>query len=149
MQRNSPLDFLLFENASSDALFGETDTNEVFLPDEGIDELGESPEHEAGESGDEETDETLDSLSKELKKVKDTLDELKVKYPEDTNGEVASALDDATSAIDLAVHHLDDIESDLNTKNEGGEPTQELEDMTMPGGEGGELPPEELGLENV
>ena len=58
-----------------------------------------------------------------------------------------SALDDATSAIDLAVHHLDDIESDLGVENE--EPTQELEDMSMSGEEGSELPPEGLRNEPI
>ena len=78
-------------------------------------------EAEAGESESEETNEELDSLSKELKELKTKLEDLKVKYPEDTNEEVAKALDDATSAIDLAVHHLDDIEEDLPSEEMSGE----------------------------
>lgn len=130
--RNSPLDFLLLENNTADSLFGDSDVNEVTLPDD-FDEFAgdESPEHEAGESKDEETGEELDTLSSELDKLKDKITELKSKYPEDTNNEVAKALDDATSAIDLAVHHLGDIGEDL------GEPKEDFEDQTMPGGEGG------------
>lgn len=125
MIKNSPLDFLLLENNSSDALFGETDTNEVFLPDNGGgmdefegDEGDESPEHEAGESEDEETGEELTTLSQELDELKDKITELKSKYPEDTNDDIAKALDDATSAIDLAVHHLGDIGEDLGNGSE-------------------------------
>ena len=130
-QYTNPLDFLLTENMN----FGESSTNEVELP--GIDgdeevsfaidnemdnEDGEDPEHEASETPDEETKEDLDTLSKELDALKDKITELKTKYPEDVNNEVAKALDDATSAIDLAVHHLGDIGEDLGeTTPEGGE----------------------------
>lgn len=142
---NSPLDFLLLENNSGGALFGDSDRNEVLLPE--LDEMPEdfeapeaeeSLEHEAGESESEEageTEEELGTLSDELNKLKDKITELKSEYPEDTNEEVAKALDDATSAIDLAVHHLGDIGEDLDSNKEDT-PTQELEDMTMPGGEG-------------
>ncbi|MCI4435386.1 MAG: hypothetical protein JHC33_01065 [Ignisphaera sp.] len=143
-----PLDYL---TESANPLFGEGSVGEVTLPGdfeselpefpmEPEDEAGETPEHEAGESEDEETTEELDTLSKELKDLKNKITELKTKYPEDTNGEVASALDDATSAIDLAVHHLDDIEEDLSKPE--AEATPEVEDQTMPGGEGGGIDPE-------
>lgn len=127
--RNSPLDFMLNESKSSDALFGDSDINEVLLPDVEFgefDELGETPEHEASETPDEETTEELDSLSKELEELKNKISELKVKYPEDTNDEVASALDDATSAIDLAVHHLGDINEDLD-KDSNEEPIGDVD----------------------
>ncbi|MCI4436280.1 MAG: hypothetical protein JHC33_05645 [Ignisphaera sp.] len=138
MNKNSPLDFMLTEGKDSGALFGDSDVNEIMLPDMGEDEGFESPAEEASETPEKETDEELDTLSKELKELKDKLDELKVKYPEDTNAEVASALDDATSAIDLAVHHLDDIGEDLETEE------KPLMDK-LPGGEelpgsGSELP---------
>jgi hypothetical protein len=139
-----PLDYL---TESANPLFGEGSVGEVTLPgdfeselpDFSEDEAGETPEHEAGESEDEETTEELDTLSKELEDLKNKITELKTKYPEDTNGEVASALDDATSAIDLAVHHLGDIGEDLATEPEAA---PEVEDQTMPGGEGGGVEPE-------
>jgi hypothetical protein len=119
MDRNNPLDFMLTEGKDSGALFGDSDVNEIMLPDDmglGEDESLESPEHEASETPGEETGEELDTLASELEKIKTKLEDLKVKYPEDTNGEVAKALDDATSAIDLATHHLGDIGEDLGTE---------------------------------
>jgi dsDNA-specific endonuclease/ATPase MutS2 len=134
MDRNNPLDFMLTEGKASGALFGDSDVNEIMLPDMDYEEKSETPAEEASETPEKETDEELDTLSKELKELKDKLDELKVKYPEDTNAEVASALDDATSAIDLAVHHLDDIGEDLRTEEKplmgeipGGEAPPALE----------------------
>ena len=113
MDKNSPLDFMLTESKASGALFGDSNVNEIMLPDMGEDEGFESPEHESSETPEEETGEELDTLASELEKIKTKLEDLKVKYPEDTNGEVAKALDDATSAIDLATHHLGDIGEDL------------------------------------
>ena len=138
-----PLDYLI-ENASP--LFGEGSTGEVTLPGDAGEELPdfdfdidkvedessaeeaeETPGEEASESESEETDEQLDGLSKELEEIKNKLSDLKVKYPEDTDGEVAKALDDATSAIDLAVHHLGDIEEDLPAE-EGSEDLESVEE---------------------
>ena len=124
-----PLDYLT-ENANP--LFGEGSVGEVTLPGDSSEEAPEFPlisgddadfaegeesaEHEAGESTDEETTEELGTLSSELEELKNKISDLKSKYPEDTDGEVAKALDDATSAIDLAVHHLGDIGEDLSTE---------------------------------
>lgn len=126
MDKNSPLDFMLTEGKDSGALFGDSDVNEIMLPDMGEDEGFESPEHEAGETPEEETSEELDTLASELEEIKTKIDGLKSKYPEDTNGEVAKALDDATSAIDLATHHLGDIGEDL-----GAEPELGMEEPLM------------------
>ena len=116
MDRNNPLDFMLTEGKDSGALFGDSDVNEIMLPDMDFEEESETPAEEASETPVEETDEELDTLASELEKIKIKLDDLKVKYPEDTNGEVAKALDDATSAIDLATHHLGDISEDLGSE---------------------------------
>ena len=116
MDRNNPLDFMLNESKGSGSLFGDSDVNEIMLPDMDFDEESETPAEEASETPAEETGEELDTLSSELEKIKTQLEDLKVKYPEDTNGEVAKALDDATSAIDLATHHLGDIGEDLGTE---------------------------------
>ena len=140
-----PLDYL---TESTNPLFGEGSVGEVTLPGDSDEDLPEfpmepsgedsefseeTPAEEAGESETTETDEQLDGLSKELKELKDKITELKSKYPEDTNAEVASALDDATSAIDLAVHHLDDIEEDLSTEEPSAEEPAAEEAPLEPG----------------
>jgi hypothetical protein len=121
MDKNSPLDFLLLENIQEKPLFGESSVGEVTLPGDFEEDFTPSEDHEASETETTETDEELETLSSELDKIKIKLEALKVKYPEDTDGEVAKALDDATSAIDLATHHLGDIGEDL-----GGEEGAEL-----------------------
>ena len=143
MDRNSPLDFLLLENNSSDSLFGETDTNEVFLPEpsEGdetfgaSDEAGETPGDEALEHSDEPRD-IISDLLRELSGLKEKITgKLKDKFPENSDPEAAEALDDATSAIDLATHHLEDVDNKLSGEKSETSPEQELED-------GAELSPE-------
>lgn len=110
----NPLDFMLTEDVTSRPLFGESSVGEVTLPDEPI--TDEDFDFDGDGGSDEGTEELLGTLSDELDKIKNKITELKTEYPEDVNGEVASALDDATSAIDLAVHHLGDIGEDLDTE---------------------------------
>jgi hypothetical protein len=111
----NPLDFMLTEDVTSRPLFGESSVGEVTLPDEPITDEDFDFDNDAGGS-DEGTEKLLGTLSDELDKIKNKITELKTEYPEDVNGEVAGALDDATSAIDLAVHHLSDIGEDLDTE---------------------------------
>ncbi|MEI6297223.1 MAG: hypothetical protein WCO84_06340 [bacterium] len=167
MDKNSPLDFLLFE--STGALFGDSDVNEVTLPDDTYgDDIrseheefggeGENEEHEEletpGEEALEHSDEPRDIISELLRKLSDLKEEitskLKDKFPEGSDPEAAEALDDATSAIDLATHHLEDVYNKLCGESGGegegsvdefepeSEPTEELEDMSMPSDEGAE-----------
>lgn len=107
---SNPLDFMSEE---IDPMFGESSVGEITLPESptSMDDLGSSEEEEP-ELG---TEDTLDTLSSELEDIGAKITELKTKYPEDTNEEIAKALDDATSAIDLAKHHLGDIGEDLNS----------------------------------
>ncbi len=145
MDRNNPLDFLLLENNSSDSLFGETDTNEVFLPEpdesEEIfgasdEEANETPGEEALEHSDDPRD-IISELLRELSDLKEKItSKLKDKFPEDADPEAAEALDDATSAIDLATHHLEDVDNKLSGEKSEASPEQELEDGT------GEFSPE-------
>ena len=95
----NPLDYMLCENI------------DLTLPEKPIDSEVKLPEHETEEK----TEKELSTLRDELEKINVTITELKSKYPEDTSEEIAKALDDATSAIDLAIHHLSDIKGDIET----------------------------------
>jgi len=150
MDKNSPLDFLFLENFDHASLFGDNDTNEVFLPEEGIEgiepskeELGETPAEESLET----SKEPRDIISELLRKISDLkeeiTDKLKPLYPEDKDKTKSEALDDATSALDLCQHHLEDIDNDVSGEEHGleaepssepalpeAEPTMPLEDGT-------------------
>ena len=140
MDKNSPLDFLLLEG--NGALFGDSDVNEVTLPDDDIrsehEEFGgegENEEHEEhetpGEEALEHSDEPRDIISELIRELSDLKEKitgkLKDKFPEGSDPEAAEALDDATSAIDLATHHLEDVDNQLSGETEDGS-EQELED---------------------
>ena len=58
------------------------------------------------------TDQTFNTIIDQLTKIKNEITKIKVQYPEDKFPEKANALDDATSAVDLTIHHLLDIMSD-------------------------------------
>ncbi len=141
MDKNSPLDFLFLENFDHASLFGDNDTNEVFLPEEGI-EGAESHSEEFGETPAEEELETSkeprDIISELLRKISDLkeeiTDKLKPLYPEDKDKTKAEALDDATSALDLCQHHLEDIDNDVSGEEHGEEPitSSAAEEPVMP-----------------
>lgn len=56
---------------------------------------------------------SLDTVSKELALEKEEITDIKAKYPEDEEPDVAEALDDMTGAIDVAQHHIEDIKSKI------------------------------------
>jgi flagellin-like hook-associated protein FlgL len=161
MQYTNPLDFLITESVEEEGspLFGESSAGEVELPgseDADIDsmefdfsdigdesaseEVSEIPaEEEHEDSGD--TRDIISELKKKISDLKEEITEkLKPLFPEDkeSDKELAEALDDATSALDLCDHHLTDIDNALSDR--GSEP-EEIEET--PAEEANETPAEE------
>lgn len=134
MNSNSPLDFLLLENTSSDMLFGDNDTNEVMLPEDMPMNSDEESEETPEEENLEHSNEPRDIISELQRKISDLKEEitskLKPLFPEseEKHKNMAEALDDATSALDSALHHLTDIDNDISGDEEGSieEPSQDL-----------------------
>jgi len=149
MDKNTPLDFMLVENVISRPVFSrlsesESDPfdfeNDIPEAEEGTlsDEAHE--EHEESETPAEEelehSEDPRDVISELQRKISDLkaeiTDKLKPLFPEDKDKNVAEALDDATSALDLACHHLTDVDNDESGSEAG---TEELEDQSTGGGE--------------
>ena len=163
MKYTNPLDFLSAGTVESklrslreevEPFFGESSMGEVTLPD---DEFGSSPsgeeseygddipEHEEsetpGEKADEHSSDPRDMISELKRKISDLKEEitekLKPLFPEDREEELAEALDDATSALDLCDHHLSDIDNKLSGEapNEvpEGEPLEDEDEESLEG----------------
>ena len=137
MDYTNPLDFMLTENTISRPLFGESSMNEITLPgDEDItgepfDEMGDESNETPGEEALEHSSDPRDIISGLMRKISDLKEEITSKlkdlYPEDKDSEIAEALDDATSALDLATHHLEDVDNSLS----GESNTEETEEMPL------------------
>ena len=52
---------------------------------------------------------TLPEVSADIARLKEKITAIKIEYPEDTDREIAEALDDMTGALDVAQHHVEDI----------------------------------------
>ena len=145
MEYTNPLDYLITSEASVklrslreevEPFFGEGTTGEVTLPEDTFDEgpsveeseFSEEANETPGEEALEHSDEPRDVISELKRKISDLKEEitekLKPLFPEDKTEELAEALDDATSALDLCDHHLSDIDNKLSGEapsNETGE----------------------------
>ncbi len=148
MERNNPLDFMitLTEEVDNDFMSGESTTGEIELPEAetqdadidsmefnfGDEESLETPEEEVSEHA----VDPRDLISEFKKKISDLKEEisgsLKPLFPEDKEKELAEALDDATSALDLCDHHLTDIDNSLSEVSEVEDPEEVLTDTGEP-----------------
>lgn len=155
---------ILYESVEESPFFGEGSVGEINIPGAEVSDRDADIDSMNFDFGDEEASETPEEEEKEHEtpgKPRDIISELKQKisdlkeeiteklkplFPEKDDAELAEALDDATSALDLCDHHLTDLDNALSDKKElepevSSEPEEALmnkeplEDMTMPGGE--------------
>lgn len=148
MERNNPLDFMttLTEEVDNDFMSGESTTGEIELPEAetqdadidsmefnfGDEESLETPEEEVSEHAVDPRD-LISELKKKISDLKEEISaSLKPLFPEDKEKELAEALDDATSALDLCDHHLTDIDNSLSDANEVKDPEEVLTDTGEP-----------------
>jgi hypothetical protein len=161
MDRNNPLDFLGQTTKTVTVLdyLLEAFDESPFPVDEFEPETSEmSPEmgEESSEFGEEEspTEELGDHrtiISELQQKISDLKEEITTKlkpaFPEDKDQEIAEALDDATSALDLASHHLQDVDNSLS--GEGATPDTDAGEESETSEEPSEVLEDEFGGENV
>lgn len=130
LEYSNPLDFLKY------SLTEETITRPMFgmngpVDEDTVSDFGELGNHEEDEENtsldkfsteedleDQEPRDIISELQKDISDLKAKItDKLKPLYPESNHKDMAEALDDATSALDLCLHHLTDLDNGVS----GGE----------------------------
>ncbi len=110
-KRDILLEKLLYETSDETDFIGTSDETGFTGTSDEIGFTGTSDEPEMAS----EPRDIISELQRKISDLKEEITEkLKPLYPEDKDKDLAEALDDATSALDLASHHLTDVDNSLS-----------------------------------